>query len=205
VYGTASGPESYGVHGAASGVDSYGVYGTSSGTYGSGIYGSGYYGGFFTGTQALYANGPAGGTTSWNGSSDRRYKKNIATISSPLEKVLRLRGVSFDWRRDEFPDMKFENKRQLGFIAQEIKDVLPEVVTTDAKGFYAVGYDRVVPVLVEAIKEQQKTIEEQRAKIEKLEKLAVEFAALKERISSIEALLKSPRTSSSLAIQSDEK
>ena len=67
--------------------------------------------------------------------------------------------MSFDWRRDEFPALNFGRGRQVGFIAQEIVGVLPEAVSTDSKGYYRMAYSEVIPVLVEAVKEQQQTIE----------------------------------------------
>ncbi len=70
---------------------------------------------------------------------------------------MRLRGVSYDWRQSEFPTVNFNKGRQVGFIAQELAEVLPEVVTKDEQG-YRVAYSSVVPVLAEAIKEQQETI-----------------------------------------------
>ena len=84
--------------------------------------------------------------------SDARLKDNIDTIDGGLERVQELRGVSFNWTNQE--------EKQLGFIAQEIKEVLPEVVEQDNKGFYTVNYSAVVPVLVEAIKELKAEIDE---------------------------------------------
>jgi hypothetical protein len=84
--------------------------------------------------------------------SDERLKDNIETIDGGLERVQELRGVSFNWTNQE--------DKTLGFIAQEIKEVLPEVVKEDNKGFYQVDYSAVVPVLVEAIKDLKAEIEE---------------------------------------------
>jgi len=88
-----------------------------------------------------------------------RFKKDILPLTGALSKVLRLRGVSFDWRREEFPGLNFGPGRQVGFIAQEMADVLPEAVSADNKGYYRMAYAEVTPVLVEALKEQQQTIE----------------------------------------------
>ena len=95
------------------------------------------------------------------GSSDTRFKTNILPIESPLQKVLKLRGVTFDWRIKEFPNRLFSENRALGFIAQEVEQVIPEVVQTEnsKEGFKSVQYDKVVALLVEAIKEQQKQID----------------------------------------------
>jgi hypothetical protein len=101
--------------------------------------------------------------------SDRRLKKNIHTLSHALDKVMQLRGVDFEWRRDEYPDMNLSEGKQIGFVAQEIQQVLPEVVKESGDGEYSVAYGQVVPVLVEAIKEQQKIIEELRTRIQRME------------------------------------
>ncbi|AFY01325.1 hypothetical protein Bdt_1630 [Bdellovibrio bacteriovorus str. Tiberius] len=100
----------------------------------------------------LHVNGTAGGT-SWANTSDRRFKRNIATIDSSLEKVLQLRGVTYDWRTDEFPQKNFEKGPQVGLIAQEVQTVFPDVVTKDNDGFLAVQYANLVAPLIEAVKE----------------------------------------------------
>ena len=88
------------------------------------------------------------------GSSDSRFKTNILPIENPLQKVLKLQGVTFDWKTKEFPNRMFSENRALGFIAQEVEQVIPEVVQTEnsTEGFKSVQYDKVVALLVEAIK-----------------------------------------------------
>jgi len=97
---------------------------------------------------------------SYNCVSDLRYKKNITPLKSSLTNVLGLRGVNYDWRIQEFPEQAFNTQRQTGFIAQELEQVYPEMVTTDANGFKSVDYARLTPVLVEAIKELNEKIVE---------------------------------------------
>lgn len=106
------------------------------------------------------------------GSSDARFKSNILPIENPLQKVQQLRGVTFDWKTKEFPERTFSDNRALGFIAQEVEQVLPEVVQTEktAEGYKSVQYDKVVALLVEAIKEQQKQIEVLQKEIKKIKK-----------------------------------
>ena len=101
--------------------------------------------------------------------SDARYKDHVATLANPLDMVTRLRGVSFDWKRDEFGSKNFPEGEQVGLIAQEVEDVVPSVVNTDATGYKSVDYARLVPLLIEAVKEQQRTIEAQNARIVNLE------------------------------------
>ena len=95
------------------------------------------------------------------GSSDLRFKTNITPIENPLQKVLQLRGVNFDWNKNAFPERSFSESKAIGFIAQEVEKILPEVVQTEknAEGYKSVQYDKVVALLVEAIKEQQKQID----------------------------------------------
>ncbi|MFM1754467.1 MAG: hypothetical protein RLZZ236_1406 [Bacteroidota bacterium] len=103
------------------------------------------------------------------GSSDVRFKTHITPIENPLQKVLQLRGVHFDWNTKDFPDRKFSDQKAIGFIAQEVEKVLPEVVQTEKtpEGYKAVQYDKVVALLVEAIKEQQKQIDRLKLELKK--------------------------------------
>lgn len=111
-------------------------------------------------SHKLEVNGSVAGVGPYQDISDARYKKNIFTLTGALDKILRLRGVSYDWRREENPAINFNSGRQVGFIAQEVEKVLPEAVTKDEKGSYRLAYSAVVPLLVEAIKQQQQTITE---------------------------------------------
>jgi hypothetical protein len=106
------------------------------------------------------------------GSSDARFKTNVRSISSPLEKVKSLRGVYFNWDQKSFPNKDFSDKTELGFIAQEVEKVLPEVVSKDnsPEEYRSVKYDKVVALLVEAIKEQQKQIDSLKLQVKKLQK-----------------------------------
>jgi hypothetical protein len=102
--------------------------------------------------------------------SDRRFKKNISTIDNALEKVSRLRGVAFDWKKDEFPDHGFKEGTSIGLIAQEVEDVLPEVVSRNGEdGARSVEYSNLVAVLIEAVKELKDNNEELQERIQALE------------------------------------
>ena len=88
--------------------------------------------------------------------SDRRLKTNILPIPNALDKVIMMNGVEFDWL--EFEANKTQaihaNKgHDVGVIAQEIEAIFPELVDTRANGYKAVRYDRLVAVLIEAVKE----------------------------------------------------
>jgi hypothetical protein len=115
--------------------------------------------------------------------SDRRYKKEIHPLESSLDKVLRMQGVSFEWDREKVYGAGYRSGRQIGLIAQEVEKVLPELVQTDDEGYKTLSYDKVTPVLVEAIKEQQKQIKERDARIERLEE---ELAKMERRLASLE-------------------
>jgi hypothetical protein len=93
-------------------------------------------------------------------SSDERLKDNVQVIANALAKVLQIRGVEFDWNNLTEPeDGYFVRKHDVGVIAQEIEKVLPEVVGTREDGIKAVKYDRIVPLLIEAIKELKAEID----------------------------------------------
>lgn len=95
--------------------------------------------------------------------SDKRLKENIKPLDSALDKVLKISGVEFDWKplnEEEKKTIHGNEGHDVGVIAQEIEKVLPEVVTTRDSGYKAVKYEKIVPLLIEAIKEQQKQIEE---------------------------------------------
>ena len=105
--------------------------------------------------------------------SDRRLKENITAIENPLEKISKIRGVEFDW----IPLTKFQERtihgnkgHDIGVIAQEIEEIYPLMVTERARNkFKAVRYEKLIPLLLEGIKEQQSTIVELKERIEKLE------------------------------------
>ena len=85
--------------------------------------------------------------------SDRRYKRNIKPLVKTLSKIECIDGVSYDFRKDEFPEKNFSDKPQIGFIAQDLEKIFPEMVFTDEKGFKSVDYAKMTPILVEAVKE----------------------------------------------------
>lgn len=103
--------------------------------------------------------------------SDLRWKKDVKTLSNSLAKVGQLRGVSYNWRKDEFPEKNFDNKEQIGLIAQEVEKIFPQLVDTDALGFKSIQYSKVVALLIEALKEQQVEINSMKAEVIKMSQL----------------------------------
>jgi hypothetical protein len=111
------------------------------------------------GIYKLAVNG-AVGATSFEYTSDRSLKKNIETIKNPLTKIMNLRGVTFNWKKD--------NEASLGLIAQEVEMVFPELVSNN-NGIRSVQYGNLVAPLIEAVKEQQKEIDNLNERIKTLE------------------------------------
>lgn len=101
-------------------------------------------------------------------SSDSRLKANINPIKDPLERILVLNGVSHQWRYEEFPERNFDRKTHFGFIAQDVNGIVPEVIGKDSKDFLTVDYSKMVPLLVEAIKEQNELITDMGKEVEML-------------------------------------
>lgn len=109
-------------------------------------------GGTKTPAYALDVTGTIRATGDVIAYSDARVKENVNTIDNALEKVTQLRGVSYN--------KIGETEEKIGVIAQEIEKVLPQVVQEDKNGMKSVAYGNIVGVLIEAIKEQQKQIDE---------------------------------------------
>lgn len=109
-------------------------------------------------------NGTAGGTQCWANASDERLKKNVATIENAIGKIVKLRPVSFEWKQKGFG----KPGRSLGLIAQEVKDIIPEVVI-DGDGYYYIEYASMVGLLIEGIKDQQKEIASLQKEIAQIE------------------------------------
>jgi hypothetical protein len=100
--------------------------------------------------------------------SDCRLKENIQPINDALCKVIGVSGNTFNWKplsKEEIKTIHGNTGRDVGVIAQEIEGILPEAVTTRDNGYKAVNYEKIVPLLIEAIKEQQKQIDELKSKV----------------------------------------
>lgn len=170
-----------GVRGAINGRNGIGVLGTRQsgvGTVGWGglfLNNLGYTGGFFN-------------------ASDRKLKKDISDINNATEIIKKLRAVSYYYDIDKYPNIGLNQKLEYGFIAQELKEIIPNIVeemslptngTEPAKpnsetslnfeSFYMVDYTRIIPILTKGIQEQQEVIDQQNQKIEALEKIVLEL------------------------------
>ena len=97
-------------------------------------------------------------------SSDRRFKDNLTRISEPNEKIKKINGYEFDWNEKH---ELYKNKHDIGVVAQEIEEVLPEVVTERDDGYKAVKYERIIALLIESNKDLLKRVEELEEKLKK--------------------------------------
>jgi hypothetical protein len=122
-----------GAYGAHFGLDTDNVFSTQGWSAGGGY------------TSMRVGNLTASGTVTAN--SDIKLKKNISTLTNSLDKVLAMRGVEFD-------RIDIEGEHNIGFIAQEIEKIVPELVS-ESQGTKSVAYGNITALLVEAIKEQQ--------------------------------------------------
>jgi hypothetical protein len=138
----------------AQGANSIGVYAEALENNSTGVWGNG-------SLQDFWA---VHGT--YNGTSSIRWKHNIVPIDDPLVKIAAIRGVYFDW------DVAHGGKHTVGCIAEEVGKVLPEIVVYEENGIDAKGmdYSKLTPLLIEAVKAQQKQIEKLKKEVEVLKK-----------------------------------
>ena len=105
--------------------------------------------------------------------SDARLKKDVSSLENGLSKIMALHPITFNWNKTVNPELKLDDRNHLGFLAQEVETVLPQVVSTadDAMKSKSVAYSDIVPVLTKAIQEQQTDIEAQQKQIDELMKM----------------------------------
>lgn len=131
-------------------------------------------------TNALEVNGNASKSSAgdWLANSDARLKKDILPLQSPLEKIQQLQGVTFAWN-DTKTGIDRPAGSQMGFTAQNVQQVFPELVSTDAQGYLQTSYGTYDALYVEAIKalhEQNKQLQQQ------VEQLQQQIHALQQKI-----------------------
>ena len=110
--------------------------------------------------------------------SDKRLKRDIKPLQSSLNKIQALQGVSYQWRTEEYTEWGFKKTKQIGLVAQNVEDVIPELVSTDRKGYKAVSYDKLTAILVEAVKELKAENDQLKAKTEHQQAQIDELRAL---------------------------
>ncbi len=135
---------------------------------------------------ALYVNGDAFTSAALWYTSDRKLKTNIENIENPLQKLLQLNGVTYDYKPELVTKYGLSDRKNIGILADDVEKVFPELIKntmlqsklngqarstneTDAMEAKTVNYNGLIPVLIEAIKEQQKQIEELKTQIKTLE------------------------------------
>ena len=108
--------------------------------------------------------------TAYGSPSDINLKENIKPLDNSLSKILKLQGVTFDWKEDSETRQYTNLKEDIGFIAQQVQEVVPELVRQNNNGFLSLRDKGITALLVEAIKEQQTQIEELKSIINGLTK-----------------------------------
>jgi hypothetical protein len=115
----------------------------------------------------IFPDGDATLTGTLTQNSDERFKDQVTPLRHALDKVLKITGYQYYWK----PELRKAAGLQIGLIAQNVEAVLPELVATDKQGLKSVAYQNMVPVLIEAIKEQQKQMEVMQQQIDELKKI----------------------------------
>jgi hypothetical protein len=113
--------------------------------------------------------------------SDQNLKTNVKSIENPMERIMKMRGTSYTFNSPTAKEGE-QGAQQIGFIAQELQQVVPEAVVQGTDGIYAVNYNALTPLLVEGIKVQQNNIAAQQETIntqqQRIETLEAQVAAL---------------------------
>ena len=105
----------------------------------------------------------AGDVVAYGSPSDITLKKNIKPLENSLDKIKSLQGVSFTWKKPGLSNIVDD----MGFIAQDVKEVVPKLVRENEDGKLSMRHQGVIPILVEAMKEQQKQIDRLEEQIKK--------------------------------------
>jgi hypothetical protein len=121
-------------------------------------------------SYTLDVNGTLNHSGAISNVSDLRFKKDVQALEN-ITKLSQLRGVSYQWRKEEFKERNFSEGKQLGFIAQEMQEAFPELVSEDKEGYLSVNYTGLIPVLTEAVKDLNNKNEALEARVLHLEQL----------------------------------
>jgi len=115
----------------------------------------------------LQVNGAVAGTSAYVNTSDIRHKKNIEPLRAGLKEVNQLRPVTFEWKDGRSDDAAMKGQ-QIGFIAQDVEKILPSVIVTENNDEKTKGmkYAEIIPVLVNAIQQQQAEIDSLKVMVE---------------------------------------
>ena len=139
------------------------------------------------GTYEFDLNGDGRVSASWLVLSDRRIKSDIKSIGNALELITQLNGVTYNYNQEANPELNLPDGRVYGFVAQDVKKVIPEVTSTSTEdGLVGIKYTEIIPLLTQGIKEQQVIIEQQDELILEQE---TKITSLEDRLAKIEAAL----------------
>ncbi|KPA10398.1 conserved hypothetical protein, secreted [Candidatus Magnetomorum sp. HK-1] len=137
-------------------------------------------------THKLHINGSAYCTSGTWTASDIRFKENIKPIQNVLPKITLLQSVSYDMKITEFPEKNFPESKQIGFVADEVEKVFPELVHADDEGIKSISYDKISVLNTEAIKELYQLVmtiqEHNKQNIMVITKLEAENERLRKKI-----------------------
>ena len=145
------------------------------------------------GTYEFDLNGDGRVSASWLVLSDRRLKSDVLGIENALDLITQLNGVSYSYNQSKYPEMSLPDGRVYGFIAQEVKEVIPNVTHTSTEDdMVGIKYTEIIPLLTEGIKEQQDIIAEQDYQIYELNETISE---LEDRLAAVEQAMSTDGTS----------
>jgi hypothetical protein len=117
----------------------------------------------FIGNQIITGSISATSDITAFSTSDKQLKDNITLIPNSLEKITKIGGYTFNWNNKQ--DIYEVDSHDIGVIAQEIEEILPEVVITRDNGYKAVKYEKIIPLLIEAIKELKAEVDDLKSKV----------------------------------------
>jgi hypothetical protein len=129
-----------------------------------------------TGTNGCIKNFASAGIVG-TCSSDRRFKRDITPFSPVLNQLTALQPVHYFWRAAEFPDRHFGPDQVYGLIAQDVEQVLPEIVVTERDGYKAVDYSKLPLLTIQAVKELKAENDELKRRLTELERLVQDLLA----------------------------
>lgn len=127
----------------------------------------------------FHVNGGVGGTQTWAVASDKRLKTNIQPVENGLSSIMQMKPVTYDKKASL--ESKDYNVSEIGFIAQDLKTLFPKAIVNEGQDkdkLLSVNYTELIPVLTKAIQEQQKIIDEEKAKNDKQQKEIDELKAM---------------------------
>jgi hypothetical protein len=120
--------------------------------------------------------------------SDRRFKKDITPFGPVLDHLTALQPVHYYWRAAEFPERHFGEAQAYGLIAQDVEQVLPELVATNSDGYKAVDYSKLPLLTIQAVKELKAEVKELNAENDALKQRVAELDPLKQRVAELDPL-----------------